>query len=402
MTPLLRIMRPRLPSAERLLPYLRRIDSSRTYSNFGPLSNQLERRLAAHFGVPDDAVTTVANGTLGLALALSAQDPRAGTLCVMPAWTFIASAQAAALAGLVPYFVDVDPLTWALDARAVNDIIERAPGEVGAVMPVAPFGQPIDFAAWDRFRSSTGLPVVIDAAAGFDSLTPTRTPAVVSMHATKVFGIGEGGVVICDDPSLIRRIRARANFGFDGRREAFVPSLNAKMSEYHAAVGNAALDEWSSTRAEWMAVAARYRERLTPSGALRLQDGFGESWVSSVCVVKLAGWVEGHLEHRLRNAGIETRRWWGDGAHAHRSTLHLPRTDLPVTAHLAKSTIAVPIFPDMQAAEVDRVADWFLTSHRYGRTSSYVFGPRVGQPLPTLTVDRTVDPDCGLRLPTDD
>ncbi len=386
MMPLLPIMRPRLPSAERLLPYLKTIDSSRTYSNFGPLTNQFERRLAAHFGVPDHAVTTVANGTVGLALALSAQEPRPGTLCVMPAWTFIASAQAAALAGLVPYFVDVDPLTWALDARAVNDIIERAPGEVGAVMPVAPFGRPIGFTAWDRFRSSTGLPVVIDAAAGFDSVTPTRTPTVVSLHATKLFGSGEGGVVLCDDPSLIRRIRTRANFGFDGTREALVPGFNAKMSEYHAAVGNAALDEWSSTRAEWLAVAARYRERLALSGTARLQDGFGESWVSSVCVFKLAGWVEGHLENRLRNAGIETRRWWGDGAHTHRSTLHLPRTDLPVTAHLAKSTIAVPIFPDMQAAEIDRVVDWFLTSRSFRHKSTYAHSPRTGQRLSTRTL----------------
>ncbi len=356
------VMRPKLPTAQSLLPYLRQIDRSRVYSNFGPLCFQFESRLAAHFGVRDEAVTTVANGTLGLTLALTAQGASPGTLCVIPAWTFIASAQAATMAGLVPYFVDVDPVTCALDPGAVTEIIERAPGDVGAVMPVVPFGQPIDFDAWDRFRSRSGVPVVIDAAAGFDSLTPTDTPAVVSLHATKAFGIGEGGFVLCADSSLIRRVRMRANFGFSGERRAIVPGLNGKLSEYQAAVGHAALDEWGTARADWLAVASAYRRRLARSGGTRLQAGFGESWVSSVCVFVFDGPDADQLEGRLQKADVETRRWWGAGAHTHPSTHHFPRTALPVTDQLAKSTIAVPIFRDMNSTEIERVADCVMAS----------------------------------------
>jgi dTDP-4-amino-4,6-dideoxygalactose transaminase len=356
------VMRPRLPTAQDVLPYLHRMDRSRIYSNFGPLSGEFEARVAAHFGVPGDSVMTVANATLGLAIALAAQEVRPGTLCAIPAWTFVASAQAAVMAGLVPFFVDVDPLTWALDPSAAAAVVKQAPGDVGAVMPVAPFGQPIDGGAWDRFRTTTNLAVVIDAAAGFDSLTPTRTPAVVSMHATKVLGVGEGGFVICDDTALIRSIRTRANFGFYSTREAVVPALNAKMSEYHAAVGHAALDGWSRARADWMAVASVYRERLAGSHTVRVQNGFGETWVSSVCVLSLEEPSAQCLESRLHSAGIETRRWWGGGAHAHRATVHLPRTAVPVTEHLAQSTIAVPFFPDMEPADVQRVVDCVLSA----------------------------------------
>ena len=56
---------------------------------------------------------------------------------MIPAWTFVASAQAATLAGLIPYFVDVDPRTWTLEPDAIDDIVARAPGEVGAVMKPA-------------------------------------------------------------------------------------------------------------------------------------------------------------------------------------------------------------------------------------------------------------------------
>jgi dTDP-4-amino-4,6-dideoxygalactose transaminase len=354
---LLPVMRPRLPDAQSLLPYLRQIDEARVYGNYGPLNTRLEERLAQHFGASCDAVTTVANATLGLAVALTAQGARPGSLCVMPAWTFIASAQAAILAGLVPYFVDVDPITWALDPSSIAELIEDAPGDVGAVMPVAPFGRPIDVAAWDWVRAATGIPMVIDAAAGFDTARPGTTPAVVSLHATKVLGIGEGGVVVCDDPQLARAIRTRANFGFYGSREAMVPALNAKMSEYHAAVGHAALDEWECARADWESVANHYRSRLEPSSEMRLQEGLGDCWVSSVCVVTLDGPDAESLASRLDAAGIETRRWWGDGAHAHRSTRDLPRTPLPVTERLARTTLGLPCFRDMNLGDIDRVAD---------------------------------------------
>src|SRR2546423_3878756 len=99
---LLPIMRPKLPSADRLAPYLRSIDASRLYSNFGPLALSFEDRLAEHYGLNEGTVATVANATLGLALALTVQQSPPGSLCAMPAWTFVASAHAAVMAGLVP------------------------------------------------------------------------------------------------------------------------------------------------------------------------------------------------------------------------------------------------------------------------------------------------------------
>jgi dTDP-4-amino-4,6-dideoxygalactose transaminase len=354
------VMRPMLPTAERLLPYLKRIDQARIYSNFGPLALCFEKRLAAHFGLAETTVTTVANGTFGLALALLAQQVRPGALCILPAWTFIASAHAVRLAGLVPYFVDVDAQTWALGAASAAEMIARAPAEVGAVMPVVPFGQPIDFAAWDRFRASTGIPVVIDAAAGFDSLVPTATPAVVSLHATKVIGVGEGGFVVSTDRALVREIRTRANFGFRIERTADVPAINAKLSEYHAAVGLAALDEWPQARAEWMAGASAYRRALPESNRVRFQDGFGESWVSSTCNLSLADFPAAQVERVLASVGIDSRSWWGNGAHAHQATATCHRTPVPATEKLARSSIGVPLFRDMTTADIARVADRIL------------------------------------------
>lgn len=359
-------MRPKLPSADRLAPYLKSIDASRLYSNFGPLVGSLEDRLAARYRVNQGAVATVANATLGLAIALAVQKPSPGTLCVMPAWTFVASAHAAVMAGLVPYFVDVDPETWALDPKKVLNEISRAPALVGAVMPVMPFGSSLDIAAWEVFRSRTGLAVVIDAAAAFDSLVPGAVPSVVSLHATKVLGTGEGGFVVSTDASMRDAVRMRANFGFLGSREAQSAAFNAKLSEYHAAVGHAALDDWDQTRTEWRNVAAVYRRTLKGSNQVRLQQGFGETWISSTCVLHFVQPAADRVEQLLAAGGIETRRWWGSGAHAHPATASFPRTVVPATDTLARSTLAMPFYRDIDVTEIGRVTEVILAAAHVG------------------------------------
>ena len=82
------VMRPKLPVVERLGPYLQSINSSRTYSNLVPLALTFEERLAARFALSAEMITTVANATLGLTLALTALKARPGTLCVMPGLDF--------------------------------------------------------------------------------------------------------------------------------------------------------------------------------------------------------------------------------------------------------------------------------------------------------------------------
>lgn len=356
------VMRPKLPTADGVLKYLRRIDESRFYSNFGPLACALEERLAAHYGVAVGCLTTVANATQGLTLALTAQAAKPGTLCAMPAWTFVASAHAAVNAGLVPYFVDVDAETWALDPEGLAEHLAQAPAPVGAVMPVAPFGCPINPAAWDGFRASTTLPVVIDAAAGFDALVPGDIPAVVSLHATKVLGTGEGGFLVCTDPVLVRRVRIASNFGIDPNRQSIVPATNAKMSEYHAAVGHAALDEWGDTRREWIAVASAYRNALNGSNRLHFQNGFGESWISSTCVLRVENGAAPRIEKTLADAGVETRRWWGKGAHAHPATARFPRAGLLTTELLAEATLAVPFHRDLPSRAIERIGEMLLAA----------------------------------------
>ncbi len=356
------VARPKLPSAEEILPYLRRIDETRWYSNGGPLVTQLEEQLAHYCGAEGTAVATVANATLGLTIALLACDLPPGSFCMVPAWTFAASAHAIEFAGLVPWIVDVDETTWSLGTEMARELLREAPGQVSAVMPVAPFGAPIDFAVWESFRAETGVAVVIDAAAAFDTIRATNIPTVVSLHATKLLSAGEGGFVVTNDAKFIQAVQQRANFGFWNSREAKMQSLNAKLSEYNAAVALAALDSWTETRADFAGVARVYREKLAEQECFSFQPGFGETWVSSTAVVAVPAGAADAAMNSLGRRMIGTRRWWGGGLHRHRAFADCPRSGTPVTERLADNTIGLPCWRDLPNASIAEICAALFTA----------------------------------------
>lgn len=346
---------PAMPGASDLAPYLQRIDSSGWYSNFGPLLLEFEARLAARFG-PGAHVVTLANGTLALTLALEALSLPKGSVCAVPSWTFVATVHAIRMAGLVPWFVDVRPDTGELTPEGLLAVLSESPGPVTAAIPVAAMGRPMDTSAWRDFQDRTGVKVIIDAAAGFDSARTARVPVMVSLHATKTLGVGEGGFIASEDPEFSTRLRAMSNFAFQGDRISRHVATNAKLSEYAAAVGLAALDRWPATRARYVAAATRLRLALSDTPVVIFQDGWGSDWVSSTCLVRLPEGSSDPVEAALEASGISTRRWWGRGCHLAPAFRDCPSRDLPVTEQLAVSTLGLPFFADLAAEQVHRTA----------------------------------------------
>lgn len=349
------VARPRLPSAAQIAPYLERIDEARWYSNFGPLLQEFETRLLGRFPAGTELVT-VANATQALTLALKAMDLPPGGHVILPAWTFVATAHAVVQAGLKPWFVDVDPRTWMLDPDRVAELVSSVRHEVAAVVPVCAFGDVSDLPRWRDFRDATGVPVIVDAAAAFDALDDARLPAVVSLHATKALGLGEGGFLVADDPALVQRVKLMTTFGFQGSREAQVIATNAKLSEYAAAVGLAALDGWPADRLRWMRTAQMLRIALIGLPQVRFQEGWGSQWVTSVCTVGLPDGATPAVVETLAAAHIDTRRWWGRGCHRDAAFADVRRGDLSATDRLAESTLGLPFSIDMDAEEIGRVA----------------------------------------------
>lgn len=307
------VCKPLLPDAESLLPYLKRIDETRQYTNFGPLVSEYEARLSEHFG---GYVVATCSGTQALVatlLALNMPKER-GIRC--PAYTFVATAAAIVTAGYTPYFTDI--------------------GEESDI-GVYPFGVPCvgDFS-------------LIDAAAGFDTVKVSSTPTIVSTHATKPFSTGEGGFVLCSDKNLIDEIRVITNHGISKNREVNVCGINGKMSEYNAAIGLASLDAWAETREKWVQVSRWY--------------GRGDHAHSTHTV-----WVRTPKYPRpekLREKGVDSRMCWY-GAHLHKAYAHFPSSQLLKATMMVGQTISLPKFIDMTKDQVDYVVESFEESIRW-------------------------------------
>ena len=206
-------LRPKLPSIDDAMVYLRRVDESRIYSNFGPLNAELEERIRSEYFDDRGALTTVHNATLGLVLAISATRRPTGRYAVMPSFTFAATPLAAMWCGLQPYFVDIRADDFCADENCVADVVRKLGDQVAVVVPYAAFGTACDLSYYESLIAS-GVPVVVDAAASFGTRNDDGQfgaefcgPIIFSFHATKAFGIGEGGLAYSADPRVIERIR---------------------------------------------------------------------------------------------------------------------------------------------------------------------------------------------------
>ena len=360
---------PDLPGADELLPYLRRIDAARWYTNFGPLVRELEVRLAAFLspaGAPPQHAVSVGNATLGLEVALLALELPPGSRVLMPALTFMATATAAMRAGYVPVFCDVDPQSWLLTPEIATRAAQR--GRIDAVMPVSTYGCPCDIEAWDAWAQSTGLPVVIDAAGAFgNQACGARAVTVFSLHATKALSAAEGGLVMSADPDYAARVRHLSNFGIDTsvltpdtagstglvRREG----TNAKLSEYHAAVGLAALERFAANAARRVDLHRAYLGLLqTQCPQVRTQARAAEGVYSifPVCLPEGRKAAAAHLA--LAGQGIGSRRWYCPPLNQHPAFAALPVLgELPVCSMLGERLLALPFHTLMGRDEATRV-----------------------------------------------
>lgn len=353
-TETIKVLRPRLPTAAKLLPYLERIDDSRIYSNYGPLNAEFARRLGDLVG--GSPTTLTSNGTTAIELALRLRCDQRGH-CLMPAFTFIASAHAVCNAGLTPYLLETDPNSLALTPEIAAAALNSVPGPVAAVLVVSAFGAPPDFAAWTAFEKEHGIPVVFDAAAALTSLSGIgQQPVCVSLHATKTLGIGEGGAIFCADRDLMARATAMTGFGFEGQeRLSSLRAGNYRISEYSAAVGLAGLDGLPERLQEMRELTSAYAQRLAGK-AVRLQPGVGTDWVTMTLNVIVPAEHVAATTGRLDDAKVEWRRWWGLGCHRHPAFKDVPTSDLSATDALAPRVIGLPFHSDLSPADLDRVA----------------------------------------------
>lgn len=356
---------PDLPSRTELEPHLARIDAQRWYTNYGPLVLDFEAGLReklqrANPGHPAH-LTTLSTGYHALELGLQALGLPQGAAVLVPAITFPACPLAVHHAGLTPVLADVAAENWQLTPEIARQAAKKH--KIAAVMPVAVYGVPLDAAAWDKFAEETGIAVLIDAAAAVET-QPLLSHGLVahSLHATKPFGIGEGGALVAADPAIIARVRQLSNFG-TVERIAQDWGTNAKLSEFHGAVGLAQLARWDAIKTKRRALLQTYQTALVGL-PVQLQPGIAQA-VPSLLMLDCAPHPAALVRAALQAAGIATHQTYLPALYRHPAFTALQRVTVtgdsvetcPNAEHLAAHVVGVPFHPFMNEGNVQHVAN---------------------------------------------
>lgn len=258
---MINVTKVQLPPLDEYVRYLEGIWQRGHVTNHGPLVVELERQLAAQLEVPH--VYVVTNGMLALHIAIRALR-LSGSVLTTP-FSYVATTAAPVWEGLRPIYADIDA-GYCLDPDAAR---AAWADDTSAILATHVYGNACQIEALQTLASERGAAVIYDAAHAYGARYQGRPLAsygdisILSFHATKLFHTVEGGALITHRADLAQRIEYLRNFGHDGPEHFHDAGTNAKMSEFHAAMGLCMLPRMPATVAGRAAVVALYDELLS-------------------------------------------------------------------------------------------------------------------------------------------
>jgi dTDP-4-amino-4,6-dideoxygalactose transaminase len=213
----------------------------------------------------------VTNGTATMHLTLHAMGIGPGDEVIVPAFSYIATANVVELTGATPVFADIDPATFNV---GVDAILERITPRTRAILPVHEFGLSCDIGPISELAAREGIPLIEDAACALGARyrdRPVGTFGIAgsfSLHPRKSVTSGEGGVVTTDDDALAAALRRLRNHGaeiVDGVMDFTVAGFNCRMTDLQAALVNGQLERLSGMLQTKERLAMVYLEELDRS-----------------------------------------------------------------------------------------------------------------------------------------
>lgn len=303
----------------------------------------------------------VANGTDAIELALRVVGVGAGDEVIMPANTFIATAEAASRIGAVPVPVDVDPEYLLIDPDAVAAAITE---RTRAIVPVHLYGQVAPVEALEPIAAAAGIPIVEDAAQSQGARRHGRAAgslgdiAATSFYPGKNLGAsGDGGGVTTNDPDLAARVRLLANHGSAVKYQHEAIGMNSRLDAVHAVTLNAKLarlEDWNERRRQ---AAGRYAELFDGVAGLRAPRSMpGNSDVWHLYVVRVED--RDRVLVDLNAAGIGAALHYPQPWHltAAYAGLGYQAGSCPVAEEAADRILSLPLYPHLTAGQQEQVA----------------------------------------------
>lgn len=320
----------------------------------GPQVAAFEQEFA---GIVDDRQCVAVNsGTSALHMALIALGIGPGDEVIVPSFTFAATANAVALTGALPVFVDIEADSFCISPEAIEAAITP---RSTAIMPVHLYGHPAAMDRIARIAEAHDLLVVEDAAqAHAASLHGTPVGALgdagcFSFYPTKNMTSGEGGMVSAAAPDTARMVRLLRNQGMEVRYRNEVVGFNTRMTDIHAAIGRVQLGKLPGWTAQRQANAAFLTANLV--GVVTPSVAEGAVHVYHQYTVRVPGHDRDAFVAALAELGVGSGVYYPTPVHA------LPSfgltLDLPETARAAREVISLPVHPALSEADLDTIVE---------------------------------------------
>ncbi len=305
----------------------------------------------------------VGNGTDAIFIALKAMGIGAGDEVITAANSFIATSEAITMTGAKVVFADIDPHTYNIDVKRVEDKINA---KTRAIIPVHLYGQPVDMDPILALARKYNLKVVEDAAQAHDSsykgkkIGSIGDAACFSFYPGKNLGAyGDGGAVVTNNESLALKARMIANHGRIDKYDHEIEGVNSRLDGLQAAVLGVKLkhlSEWSQRRRQ---NAFLYNEYLKDTGLITPVEIDNVNSVYHLYVVRVKKELRKGLQDYLKTKGIST------GIHypialpnlkAYSYLNHTPN-DFPEATRASQEILSLPMYPELSEQEIKYVAE---------------------------------------------
>ncbi|EDY85624.1 Cys/Met metabolism pyridoxal-phosphate-dependent enzyme [gamma proteobacterium HTCC5015] len=323
----------------------------------GPEVAELETELAEFTGAKH--CIGVANGTDALQIALMAADIGPGDEVITPGFTFIATAEAVAVVGAKPVYIDVQENTYNLDPEQIESLITP---NTKAIIPVSLYGQCADFDAINGIAEKHGLTVIEDGAQSLGASYKGRRSCnlshmgTVSFFPSKPLGCyGDGGAILTSDDELAEQIKIIANHGQDRRYHHARIGLNSRLDTLQAAILLPKLEIFQDELDKRDQVAKLYTQKLNAAGVYTtpfIEEHNISAWAQYTVRVP----NREQVQEQLKEAGIPTAVHYPVPLN-HQPAVQDLSAKLPVGDKVAREVMSLPMHPYMTEEQIDRIAE---------------------------------------------
>lgn len=354
-------IKPVFPKSSLIKEDIDAIYQSGIYANGGYFAKEFKEGIEDYVGHKTRA-SIVSSGTAGLMMAVNKLFDSSKGKVIIQSFTFAAGAHAILWSGFEPVFADISRKDWQIDIESVARYIKEKADDIAGIIVCNAFGTPCeDIEAWESLSKEHKIPLIIDSAAGFgsryvngDKMGSKGDCEIFSFHATKPFGIGEGGAVVSRNHNLIEELETMKNFSFNNENEVEGLGINAKLPEVSCAIGVRTLGGFDARLSKRRKIQKIFKDCFNQT--VEFQAYSELSTLSFVPI--LVNQDKEKVMEKLTKNNIEVRSYYNPPLHQHSFFKKYESiSNLKNTEEICDKIISLPLHEDFQEADIIRICE---------------------------------------------